>query len=692
MKWLNSFFRRIFRLNLEKSSSPIYRFLFCLVLLLPMVGLFKVTLNLDISKVDDPTFQSVVDFKNFKKKFGEPDGINFYILKKDGKPFSHFDLCQIRKWTQSLEGKILATSILNLRYPKYEKGELWYYLYSRELDCADKINTPSMLKNKLWENYFYSKGAKDIVIQFNLSESSNQNRSIGELEAKFKDTLGKEYVYHIHGPAGIKYYFQKILIEDNYINIVILAFIFVFFYAFFGTVKVGLTAAVTLFASTLITVGLMGLTGVGINIINNSLFVILALAAVQDVIFVFADYNHNELTLADTLEKFITPCFFTSFTTIVGFLTMYLSPMEYIREFGVVAAIAVFLEWLILFFVFPMFIKGNWKKHRKYSQALVDVLDKKPTRYTVVVATLLFVISFFYIPKLRIEERPMENFPYKYPLSKSMRYVKETRNWESQVFLTYDLTTDMSSIVAGIKKINGVSDILSLDGIRTTMSEGYPDFIKERINSDFYQLDFTKSFIKNDQGMMIILLSSYDLTFLEKMNRKIGQVCAKKCVVTGQPIVYQDFNWKMIKDLEGALLVCALLVAFIVGVLYWVNGERNFPKVFFSMFWGPVVLLGLVAFFDYPLQLINSLAITILLGLAGDNAIHYVFAKEMGEELTEGVSKRTLSSFYMTVFLLCASLSFLLMRFMPMKTIGVTLFIGFLLSFLGDYFLIKKTS
>lgn len=114
------------------------------------------------------------------------------------------------------------------------------------------------------------------------------------------------------------------------------------------------------------------------------------------------------------------------------------------------------------------------------------------------------------------------------------------------------------------------------------------------------------------------------------------------------------------------------------------------PTLAYSMFWGPVVLLGVLSISHTPLQLTNSMAITVLLGLAGDNAIHYYFASE-GKGIAIGIEKRAMGSWLMSSFLILGCTPFLFMTYVPMQRMGMILMIGFALSFIGDYFLIKKS-
>ncbi len=686
----NHFLRRSFRLNAE-SSSYIFEILFFLLLLLSISGINKLDFNLDIATLDDQSYKSVANLKDMQKIFGNAESLDFYIKRTDEKGLSNSDLCSVEKWLKELRQNFTVDSLYDLRYAKYEDGALWYYRYFNKESCNDVINVPKVFSNQIWNKYFYLKDGrtgKDILIQIKLSLEDVKNKKVDMIQKSFELYLGHQFSYHMYGQSSIKHYFHKALERDNYVNIIIIFLIFGFFYYAFRSFKISLLAFISIFISSVIVFGVMGLFGLNVTLINNCLFMMLTLAVVQDVIFIFTDYNNNNLSLKDTLEKMMIPCFYTSLTTVIGFFSMTISPLKHIREFGLEAGLGVIIEWFFLFYVFPRFVSGDWKKN-KFKE--IKFLKLSPNRFFYILSVGIFVSSLYYITKIRVEDKLSENFSAKHPHSKAIKYVNETRKWETQVSLLFDSNSETSEILKKVRRIKGVSDILSIDELKLNLSEGVPEIARDQVKLDFANLAYSKRLQKNGIKNVLVFLASNDLSFLERINNELSLICGEKCKVVGHPIVYQEFMEKVVSDLKESLLVCIMIITLTIFFIFKSFNQTKFLKIIFSILWGPVVLMGVMAFMNVPLQMTNTMAITVLLGLAGDNAIQYVFAAKNGDMET-GIGARAMGTWFMSLFLILGCLPFLLMTYVPMQKMGLILIGGFILTFIGDYFLIKKVN
>lgn len=102
----------------------------------------------------------------------------------------------------------------------------------------------------------------------------------------------------------------------------------------------------------------MGIMGYPIDILTNNLILMTAVAATAD--FLFLSFEFFKYDSRKSYYNIITPAFFTTFTTMIGFISLYPSDLEMIRRFGVAAAAGAFFEWAILFLLVPS-IKGFLK-------------------------------------------------------------------------------------------------------------------------------------------------------------------------------------------------------------------------------------------------------------------------------------------------------------------------------------------
>ncbi|MEM0998480.1 MAG: MMPL family transporter [Bacteroidota bacterium] len=108
------------------------------------------------------------------------------------------------------------------------------------------------------------------------------------------------------------------------------------------------------------TLGFMGMTGKSLDMVANLLPSIVFVVAISDVVHLFTRYQqelHRGLSRMDamvaTLKEIGLALFLTSFTTAIGFASLYISPLPPIKEFGWVAAASVIFAFLISIVLIP---------------------------------------------------------------------------------------------------------------------------------------------------------------------------------------------------------------------------------------------------------------------------------------------------------------------------------------------------
>ena len=100
--------------------------------------------------------------------------------------------------------------------------------------------------------------------------------------------------------------------------------------------------------------GLMGALGLNMSILSTALPPLLLAIGIADSVHLLSEYDRRlaggsprERAVVESVAHLIRPCTFTSLTTAVGLLSLMVSPMRPIREFGWLAAIGVLFAYLL---------------------------------------------------------------------------------------------------------------------------------------------------------------------------------------------------------------------------------------------------------------------------------------------------------------------------------------------------------
>ena len=144
-----------------------------------------------------------------------------------------------------------------------------------------------------------------------------------------------------------------------------LLIIFIILAILFGSLKVGAIALIPNLLPIAIFFGLLGLTGITLNLATSLVATVALGIAVDDSIHYFSRFNSESRKLANEeqgVEKAIAgvirPVTFTTAALCAGFLSLVVSDLRNQVEFGLMAAVTLFIAWLVDLIVSPALSSG----------------------------------------------------------------------------------------------------------------------------------------------------------------------------------------------------------------------------------------------------------------------------------------------------------------------------------------------
>jgi hydrophobe/amphiphile efflux-3 (HAE3) family protein len=145
---------------------------------------------------------------------------------------------------------------------------------------------------------------------------------------------------------------------------VMMIVIIVVMFLMFRQVWMSLLPLVVIGIATVWTYGFMVLLGYQINVISTIIGPLILAVGVADSMHIIADYlqktAQGEPTKVDCIGHsfvdLLTPCFMTSLTTCFGLLSLLVTDLAPLREFGLVAAAGVFFTFIISMLLLPILL------------------------------------------------------------------------------------------------------------------------------------------------------------------------------------------------------------------------------------------------------------------------------------------------------------------------------------------------
>ncbi|MCP5209228.1 MAG: MMPL family transporter [Hahellaceae bacterium] len=213
------------------------------------------------------------------------------------------------------------------------------------------------------------------------------------------------------------------------------------------------------------TLGTMGWFGLPLNQITAALPVIILTLAVCDCVHILNNYyfhladNQDKATaLSNSLTTNFQPVFLTSFTTVIGFLSMNFSDTPPLRDLGNWAAVGVTFAYIFSLTVLPFIAlklpaKGRKQAHSDWSDRYTHWLlsNKK----SLLIGFVLVVVGLLsQIPKNELNDNTIGYFKQSVPFRQAADFMQE--NLTGFDMFSYSLTCNETNCVNDPAFLNNV--------------------------------------------------------------------------------------------------------------------------------------------------------------------------------------------------------------------------------------------
>ena len=218
-----------------------------------------------------------------------------------------------------------------------------------------------------------------------------------------------------------------------------LAMLFLVLFFFFRTAIAALPALTGLM-SVVSTLGFMGYMGFGITTVSSMIPLLLLVVGSAEDIHMLAEYgaglretSDRDHAVADMASKSRLAILLTSFTTLLGFITMAWNPLPALSEFGIAASFGIGINFLLTILVVPSVLnlvpppkalsrpeKDRYAGLRRFA---LGALDRR--RRVALIAVAAVVASLLLIPNIDVDTDYLRFFPEDSNIQRLYRDVQE---------------------------------------------------------------------------------------------------------------------------------------------------------------------------------------------------------------------------------------------------------------------------
>ena len=342
--------------------QKIYKLRFLILLLVVGLGFFlwkpfqrALVVNNSLRiwfKEDDPSLRQ---YDAFQQHFGSDEVIVILFSDERGvwrKP----NVAQLQQLTRALENHPAVASVLSLANVK-ELRKVGISVLATELltpSLSEKQVRMKLAESSSLSQYFVNDDltATRLLVQLKQAPDIDERRGaiIRSIKEEAYRQINSEHL--AFGGVGVIFEGLNELTQRDFGFFLAMAYLVMFtvLLVLYRRPLVLALALGVILLSTYFTLGLYGLAGYELNLMTVLIPVILVLLGLLDVIHLTNERVYIESTNPDAFQKAIAalrqvwkPCLFTTLTTMAGFLSLTLSPLAILREFGLFSALGVLL-------------------------------------------------------------------------------------------------------------------------------------------------------------------------------------------------------------------------------------------------------------------------------------------------------------------------------------------------------------
>lgn len=434
--------------------------------------------------------------------------------------------------------------------------------------------------------------------------------------------------------------------------------------------------------SVAFTLGFMGLFHFKITILTGIVPSLLIIIGIENCIFLlnrylseYTSHKNKVKALSRIIQRIGTATFLTNLTTAVGFATFIFSPTNILKEFGIIASVNIMIEFALSITLIPIilsFLPEPKKRHTKHLEskkanfllAAIEKLIVGHKKWVMISFSLLLVIGIWGMTKMHTSGKMVDDLKKSDPILQDLKYFESNMGG----IMPFEILIDT-------KKKNGVmqlKNIQKMNKLQDYINEKYSIFSKplsivevvKFAKQAYYNGNPEKySLPKNDETAFILSYLpqkgdlndsiakknplhafvdsakqttriSYQMADVGLKSMKMLKADIQPLVdslfpkekytvqLTGNAVVYTKGTEYLINNLLQSVLLAIFVISLIMGLLF-----TSFRMIVISIIPNliPLILVaGIMGYANIPVKPSTIIVFSIALGIAVDNAIHFL--------------------------------------------------------------------
>ncbi len=641
-----------------------------------------------------------ISYANFKQEFGD-DQIMLLAIPM-GEVFTFEHLNAIKQITEQIEELPLVKKVRSITNTQDIAGsesgfEVETFLKDIPNDAQQlkKMRTQA-LNNPLYQIDLIALDSKtaSIVVEAEVSEDDARYKEIRDGVTEIMADTPYSDTYFFAGDPIVELQMTNDMWRDLgvFIPLTYLCLAVVLFLAFRDLQGVVVPLIIVALGTGALQ-GFAGLVGITMNVVTVGLPSLMLCIGILDCVHILTVYRkerslgEDETTAIQAAVAYnLKPCFFTSVTTAIGFLSISVNELTPIREFGFLAAYCTTIIYPICFLIIPYLLERIPTKNfdTDPTQWKVAVLIRWVLRAHMARKTILFsvvailAVSAFSSRNVVVETSNLKFLRKSNPVRISADFIEANLGGITpiEIVITADdegamknpailaQIDQLQQFMTGLKYIDKtISPVQFIKDMHQSMNNENPEFYRIPENRDLIaQYILTYSFSGRDNDLDDYVDYSYRIARIQGRVQHVGSAKLVKLIEQIERYIEQHFDSSLKIDVTSrsaleANMVNSLVRGQIKGLAIGIGIMLAIIAVIHrSLLVGVVSLIpntiplivaaGVMGAFEIPLNAGTAMTACIALGLIVDDTLfflHYARKNSQADQEPEVLVRKTLS-------------------------------------------------
>jgi predicted RND superfamily exporter protein len=526
-------------------------------------------------------------------------------------------------------------------------------------------------------------------------------RPVGELLARAQAELAgpwPEVRVHAGGAAAFEWYALEAQRRITLLNLAVVVLMVLACRLLLGTWRGGVLLVLLVgWAGTLVYGGL-ALWGQPVDMLTSGLFLMLAVAAIEDFIFIAWERLAHGASWRRAFRVLLLPGALTSLTTVIGFASLCAADLPIVRRFGLWGAMGAALEWVAAFLILPALLRlaprlrGFAVPARAVPASFAAALARpRLPRWAARAALLLVPLGALAALRLDFNDSPDGFFDRGHPYGETADYTARTRGWRGafHVVLPEDASpSDATALGRRLAATPGVAGVLDPGTVLASLTGG-DELARFELAADLATL---RGGLSGREGRLraLVFLADNELATVTRVRDEVlRSFPGGEGFPAGELVAYADFAEAVPRVLMHSLGTCLALVGLLVVLLYRAVGLGGGLRAVAASALGPAAALIALAASGQHVSFVTAVFASVLVGLTGDNAVQFACAA-WGGSLRGGLARRGGAASMVALVMATCALTFVGSVFVPPRALGALLAFGLVAAFLGDTWVLGR--